>query len=320
MTGTEAESTGRMTVNRASVMLLLVTLLWGASFTWTRSWHLAAQEIGMGELQASLTLIALRMTIALILLGMWQPKVLLEPNRREHLGGLLLGAVFFSGFILQTWGLAWTTPALSGFFTSLNSAWVPLLCFFFLREKVAPLTALGMAVALAGCGVLVDGWKLGLGEWLTVAGSFSFGVQILVLDHLGKHLKPAHLSAAFLAATGLLGLLGGIVCSLVDPGFSTWLGMTREMLAMPGVMRDLFLLALLPTVFAFHWMNTYQPLVPPSRAALIYLLEPVWSSLFSIWWGYDTLTGALILGGILIIGGNLLVELPRLIPLWRRGQ
>ena len=61
---------------------------------------------------------------------------------------------------------------------------------------------------------------------------------------------------------------------------------------------------------AFHWMNSYQPLVPASRAALIYLLEAVFSSLFSVLIGYDSLTRSLIFGGALIIVGNVLVELP----------
>jgi drug/metabolite transporter (DMT)-like permease len=60
-------------------------------------------------------------------------------------------------------------------------------------------------------------------------------------------------------------------------------------------------------------MNTYQPLVPPSQAALIYLLEPVFSSLVSVVAGYDSLTLPLIIGGALILLGNLLVELPRML-------
>jgi drug/metabolite transporter (DMT)-like permease len=48
-----------------------------------------------------------------------------------------------------------------------------------------------------------------------------------------------------------------------------------------------------------------------SRAALIYLLEPVFSAAFSLWWRLDQLTGPLLLGGGLVLAGNLLVELPR---------
>ena len=57
-------------------------------------------------------------------------------------------------------------------------------------------------------------------------------------------------------------------------------------------------------------MTTYQPRVSATRAALIYLLEPVFGSLFSLAWGHDELTARLVIGGALILGGNLIVEVP----------
>jgi drug/metabolite transporter (DMT)-like permease len=64
-------------------------------------------------------------------------------------------------------------------------------------------------------------------------------------------------------------------------------------------------------------MNTYQPQVPASRAALIYLLEPVFTSIVSVAVyyttgaeGYDKLTLPLLLGGALVLAGNVLVEAP----------
>jgi drug/metabolite transporter (DMT)-like permease len=63
-------------------------------------------------------------------------------------------------------------------------------------------------------------------------------------------------------------------------------------------------------------MNSYQPLVPPSRAALIYLLEAVFAAGFSVMLNIDDLTRRLVLGGALIIVGNVLVEVPG----WIRGR
>jgi drug/metabolite transporter (DMT)-like permease len=305
----EARAGARATVGRASLMLVVVTALWGASFTWTRSWQLAARDGPADELLSALTLIALRMPLALLLLGLWQPAVVLRPGRREHAGGLVLGAVFFAGFALQTWALAWTTPARSAFFTCLCSAWVPPLAYLFLRQRVAPLTLAGLALALAGCAVLVDGWQLGRGEWLTAAASVLFAAQVLVLDRLGRSLEAAHLSAGFLAATGLLALAGAGLLAAAGPGAGAWARWTAEMLGRPEVLRGLACQAVFATVLAFHWMNTYQPCVPAGRAALIYLLEPVFASLFSLLLGLDQPTYALLLGGLLIIGGNGLAAL-----------
>jgi drug/metabolite transporter (DMT)-like permease len=315
----QAKASAAVGSSRASLMLVIVTALWGISFTWTRSWQLMAREAAVDELLSGLTLIALRMPLALLLLGLWQPGVILRPTRREHLGGLWLGAIFFAGFALQTWGLAWTTPTLSAFFTCLCSAWVPIIALVVLREKVATMTLAGLSLSLLGCAVLVEGWKLGRGEWLTVAASWLFAVQMLVLDRLGKTREPAHLSAGFLAATGILALLAAIGVASFQSGLVGWIEWTGSMLARREVLWSVVSLALFPTVLGFHWMNTYQPLVPASRAALIYLLEPIFSAIFSVWWGYDQVTIPLLAGGALILFGNLLVELPRLLPLWRRA-
>jgi drug/metabolite transporter (DMT)-like permease len=297
----------------------VVTALWGLSFPWTRNWQLAARGGPVDELLSSLTLIALRMPLALLLLGLWQPAVILRPTMSEHAGGLLLGAVFFAGFVLQTWGLAYTTPALSAFFTSVSSAWVPLLALFALRQRVAMLTLLGLSVGLAGCAVLVDGWHLGPGEWLTLIASVLFAGQVLVLDRLGQRFEPSHLSATFLGASGALAVVGAVLVAACGPGVGVWAGWTCSMLSRGHVAGSVVCQVVLPTVLGFHWMNTYQPLVPPSRAALIYLLEPVFTSFVSVWWGYEDVTTQMIIGGGLILTGNLVVEVARM-PLFARRE
>ena len=82
------------------------------------------------------------------------------------------------------------------------------------------------------------------------------------------------------------------------------------MLQQPVIWHDLGLLTVLCTVLPFHWFNVYQPHVAASRAALIYLLEPVFASVFSLLWGHDSLAFPLIVGGSMILAGNALVEVP----------
>ena len=140
---------------------------------------------------------------------------------------------------------------------------------------------------------------------------------MLVLDRVGKRMNPAHLSTGFLIATGLLGLTSATLVAGCGDGVGAWAGWVGEMLAVPKLAWSVVALATLPTAVAFHWMNSYQPLVPASRAALIYLLEAVFSAMFSVMLGYDSLTGSLVLGGALILAGNVLVEVP---GWWKGGR
>jgi drug/metabolite transporter (DMT)-like permease len=302
---------------RASAILLVVTLLWGLSFPLTKSWQDAAKGCPGGKILATLTVIALRMLLAGGLLAMCQPRLLIGATRQGHRAGALLGAVFFVGFVLQTLGLAYTTPALSAFFTSLGSAWVPILAWVWWRQALSLLTLLGLALGLGGCALLVEGgWNLAIGEGLTLAASVIFAAELLLLDRLGRQMDPAQFSIAFFGTIGLLGLASAALAALKGPGWASWTHWTIEMVSNPTIARNLVLLVIFPTVLSFHWMNTYQPRVSPPRAALIYLLEPVFTSVVSVLWGFDRLTGALVGGGLLILIGNLLVEIPRGLYLW----
>ncbi len=309
---------------RATLVLILVTLLWGLSFPLVKSWQEEAVDCPGGEELASATLIAVRMSLALLLLGAFRPALVRAPTRREHFAGAAVGLAFGLGFFFQTSGLARTTPALSGFITSLASAWVPLLAFVFLRAPVAGVTLLGLGLGVAGTAVLGvewdQGWALGGGEGRTLVASVLFAVQILLLDRLGRGVRSAYLTVAFLGVTGVLASLLCVVLAATGPGFAAWAGWLADMAGRPGVRRDVFLLVLLPTVLAFHWMNTYQPRVSAGRAALIYLLEPVFAAAFSVAWGYDRLTARLFLGGGLILCGNLLLEAPYWLHVWRRRR
>jgi drug/metabolite transporter (DMT)-like permease len=301
-------------------MLVVVTFLWGLSFPLMKSWQEAAADCPGGEALASTTLIALRMFLAVAVLAACKPRLLRLPTRREHLTGAVIGCAFWAGFSLQVWGLAQTTPARSGFITSLGSAWVPLLACVFLRVPVAGVTLLGLAVGVAGTAVLglttEGGWSVGPGEVKTAVASVLFAGQILLLDRLGKTVRSEYLTVAFLGVTGVLGAVLAAALAGTGPGFGPWWAWLTDLVRRRDVAVDVALLVLLPTVLAFHWMNVYQPRVSAGRAALIYLLEPIFAAAAGVAWGYDSVTLRLLAGGFLIVAGNLLVE----VPYWLRRR
>jgi drug/metabolite transporter (DMT)-like permease len=320
-TATAPATAAAVSPGRATFMLVLVAALWGLSMPLMKSWQEAA--VGScpgGDALATLTLIALRMFLALVVLGLFQPRLVVAPTRREHAVGLGLGLTFFLGLALQVWGLAETTPARSGFITSLSSAWVPLLGFVFLRTAVARLTLVGLVLGVAGtAGMGLDlneGWCFGAGEARTLGGSLLFAVQLLLLDRFGRSVRSAYVTVAFLGVTAALGGGLAVAVAATGPGIEAWVGWMADMFTRPVVLRDFLLLMLLPTVVGFHLMNTYQPHVSAGRAAIIYLLEPVFGAVFSVLWGQDAVTGRLLLAGSLILGGNLLIEAPS----WLRAR
>jgi drug/metabolite transporter (DMT)-like permease len=173
----------------------------------------------------------------------------------------------------------------------------------------------GLGLGIGGAAVLGikpdSSWSFGYGDTLTFISAIIFAVQILTLDHLGRGVRSTHITVGFLGTTGGLALLASIYLFLV-PGsvadYWHWLG---RMFSDWEIILEFAVLTIFPTVLAFHWMNAFQPRVSAGRAALIYLLEPVFGSMFSVVWGHDPVTTALLLGGALILVGNAIAEMKR---------
>jgi drug/metabolite transporter (DMT)-like permease len=309
-----APSAAQASTGQATVMLVLATVLWGLSFPLTKDWQNAVGSCPGGTFGASLILITLRMFLALPIFAAIVPRLFRLPSWHEHGLGVIVGLANSVGFLLQVWGQAMTTPAQSSFLTSLASAWVPILGFLCFRTSVRGATLCGLGLGMGGAATLSlsgdETWTLGLGNTLTLLSSVGFAVEIVLLDRLGRGVPAGHLTIGFLLGTGVP-VLGLAVIQAASRGeVGAWFTWTTTMMQEPAILRDVLLLTVLSTVAASYCLTAYQPLVPASRAALIYLLEPVFASLFSILWGLDSLTARLALGGGLILGGNLLVEIP----------
>jgi drug/metabolite transporter (DMT)-like permease len=298
----------------AAAMLMLACLCWGGFFSLTKSWFEHTDRCPGGQLVAALTLIGIRPVLALLIFAAIRPILFTQPTRREWLTAGFLGFLNFLGNVFQVWGLSATSPALSGFFTSMASLWVPVISLIVLQIAPMRATWLGLVLGITGLAVLgIDlskGWLLGMGEALTVLASMIFAVFILCLDRLGRRVRSSQLTLGLIAVGGLPALPLAVGLSAWGDGVGAWLEWLREMLSNPRVVLDVLLLTLLSTVLATYLMGTFQPRVPASRAALIYLVEPVFAAAISVILGHDEIKARLVLGGLLILGGNALSELP----------
>jgi drug/metabolite transporter (DMT)-like permease len=102
-----------------------------------------------------------------------------------------------------------------------------------------------------------------------------FAVHLVLLNRLTRNDSPWRMAAGqFLwvaLSMGVLALFTAPSRSQMDfAGFARF-----------EVWGNLLLLVLVPTVFSFGVMFLYQPQVDPTRAAMIYLLEPVFASLIA---------------------------------------
>jgi drug/metabolite transporter (DMT)-like permease len=279
-----------------------------------KMWNHATGDCPGQELLAAFTLIAIRYCLAAALMTCLWPEGWRVRDGTSWRIALAIGFVYLVGNTLQVAGLIWATPAVSAFLTSLGGAWAPLLAFCWWRNPIGWRTWVGLTLAVAGVFVLSQQgshgqtWSIGVGEILTLLASLVFSVQILLLDRFGRQ-APARLMTLTLAAmSGLPSLLVAGCLAAKGPGLSAWLSWSVRVGSQPSVQILVIILTLFSTILAFHWMNKYQPLVPANRAALIYFLEPLFATVFSLLLRYDTWNNFLLVGGALIIGGNIVGE------------
>ena len=125
-------------LHTARAALLCATVIWGASFV--------IVQRGLRDLPV-FHLLAIRFVIGGLFILPWVRRH--GGLRRPRASGILVGLALFVGFVLQTYGLLWTTPARSAFLTGLTVLLVPLLAWATTGEGEA--LAARDSVAVAGC-------------------------------------------------------------------------------------------------------------------------------------------------------------------------
>jgi drug/metabolite transporter (DMT)-like permease len=240
-----------------------------------------------------LPFLAARFLIAgavLAVLGRRRPA---SPREVRH--GLVAGVALLAGYILQTVGLQYTTPATSAFITYLLVVFVPLLTFAFLRRRPHPLTLAGLVPAVVGLVLLTGGAdaSFGKGEALTLGCAVAFAAHLVIVGETAGRHDAIRFTCVQVTTVGAACLAASVVTA--DVGLSA------------GALGAAAFTGVFATALAFAAMVWAQRVVSPSRAALILLLEPVFAALLSGLTG-DALTPSQLAGGALILAAVAIAE------------
>lgn len=150
---------------RADSVLLLITLIWGSTFTLVKGALADATPF---------LFISIRFLLAvLIFLAIFYKKIF-PLDFFSFRAGAAVGLFLFLGFAFQTYGLAYTTASRSAFLTSLLVLWVPFVSLFVEKERPAVSQWSAIGVAVAGMWFLnrPEAGRLNRGDWLTLLAAF----------------------------------------------------------------------------------------------------------------------------------------------------
>lgn len=300
---------------RAVLALLIVTIIWG----WTFSWMKEAIETAAAQVGDAMPLVVgVFMTVRFGVAALVMPFVL--KGAREGLArwtvwrdGGVLAAFLFGGFLLQMFGLESVGPAVSAFLTSLYVAFTALLTSLILRKWPGRVAGFGVALVTVGAAYISGPPQLSFDwpEWLTVFCALLFAGHIVATDRVTRRSPPlavAWVSFVLVAVGSVLLLAYG--WSLRPDVTASALG---TLLKTPGFIRPALLAGLLGTLVALSLLTYFQKYLSPVRAAILYSLEPVWAALIALTFGNMQADGWLLFGGGLLLLGNCWMEVwPRL--------
>jgi drug/metabolite transporter (DMT)-like permease len=258
------------------------------------------------------TYVAWRFAAAALLYALLTLRWQTRWRANEVRGGIVVGGFFALGNVLQMGGLRYALPSVSAVLTAMTVVFTPFAQYFLLRRKVGAATWQAVLLALVGIVVLsfpnpaaTTPFTLTspspvpwLGEGATLFASALFTGQILAVDHFGKTVDPRRLTVVtFVAAAVLCSAVG-----LALGGAPLYARGTLEAFAaQPHFGAVHGAIVAICSVGAFHLMNTAQPLVSPAVASVVYCLEPVFATAWSVVLGTESLTWLTLTGGGLVV-------------------
>ena len=283
------------TRRKAEAALLATTLIWGSTFT--------AVKLGMQEISPVL-LIVIRFSLATAFFLVFFRRQLFPIHTSAIIKGSILGFFLFLGFVFQNIGMVYTTASKSAFITSMMVVFVPLLQFIVERRSPNLGNILGVVIVTAGLWFLTQptGSDFNIGDALTLGCALVFAIYIVYLDVVSQEMSTSQLTFLQMASNTVFSFIAVVLFENVMFTFSAF---------------SLLTLAYL-TVFATIvsvWVQTrFQKDTTPTRAVIIFTIEPVIASVIAHLVLGEQLGTLGILGGGLIIGGVLISQLSDIIP------
>src|SRR6266403_1950585 len=125
-------------------------------------------------------------------------------DKRSIRGGIFAGILLFSGYVLQTFGLKYTSASKTGFITGLYIPLVPLFSSLVYKKVPRPVEILGVVTAFVGMTLMSiqsDILTIGLGDMLVACCAVVYAFHILVLGRFAAS-GNAGILAVMQIATG----------------------------------------------------------------------------------------------------------------------
>lgn len=276
---------------------MFCSFIWGVTFVVVKT--------GL-EHASVFAFLAIRFSIAAILMALFRAHALGRIQREELFAGMRLAFFMFAGYCFQTAGLQYTTATNSGFVTGSSVVLVPLLLGIFWGRTLTKWIYAGAVAALIGLYFLTvpaEGLRyLNHGDVLTFIGAGFYAVHIILVGEFSQEHSVSGLSVIQVAGCAVMAWPLAAVAGAIhwQPVRVDW-GW--------ALFAAILICAVFATAVAFTVQLWAQQYTASAHAAILFALEPVFAVITSYFVLHERLTARAWKGAGLIVGGILLAEL-----------
>ena len=273
----------------ADLGLLLVALLWGAGFLFTKR--------GLDYI-TPLWMMSMRFVGATIIMSIVFYKNFRKISKSDLKAGLIIGIFLYIAFATQTIGLQYTSISNQAFLTATNVVFVPFLVWVVYKKAPDKFAFIGAALATVGIGLITlkEGLHLNVGDMWTLACAVFFAGHIVSIGFFAKENDPIALTIVQFAVAAVLSLVSALMMEPLPAKIGS------EAMLSVGYM------VLASTLLAFLLQNICQKYTPSTHASLILSLESVFGTLVAVVFEGEMFNLQMALGCITVFAAILLIE------------
>ncbi len=269
--------------------LIGCTFLWGTSFVVLKS---------ALDAMPTLWILAIRFLGAALLMALFGARQLAKLDCGYWKGGAVMGLFLTAAYIIQTYGLVYTTPGKNAFLTATYCVLVPFLWWIIRRQTPERSHVIAAVICFVGIGLvsLQEHLTVNPGDLITIFCGLFYGLHIIATSVWAKDRDAVLLSMVqFLTAAVICFALAPIVSPFPSQVPSdTWLRIAYLCIMCTGV--------------CFLLQTIGQKYTPANEVAIFLTLESVFGAAISVLFFHEKLTVQVFCGFVLIFLAVLISE------------
>jgi drug/metabolite transporter (DMT)-like permease len=281
--------------HKAEIILLSSTVIWGGTFAIVKG---ALDNI------SPLFLVATRFLFVTVLFLPFIFTRLKTIKSSDIQKGIILGTLLFFGFATQTIGLQYTTASKAAFLTGTMVIFTPILQL--IMEKRAPKlgNVVGVLIVSAGLYLLTSpkGSEFNFGDGLNLVCAILFAIYTVYVDMATQQGDIVNINFIQILTNGVVSLIAALMFEDIFVNLSI------------NLISSFLYLSLFATMLTLYLIVKWQRETTPTKAAVIYSVEPVIAAGFAYLLLNEMIGVYGIIGGAIIITGLLISEVSDNIP------